>query len=214
MKTPLTRQRLRNHLAYSWWKYALLLVIAIFGWDIIYNITRYRPPEEKKINLNVYVRSNEAALDAYLAEINATLMPEMEEMSATYNVLEEMYGDMVFSAHMAANDGDIYLLSRDYFQRYASSGVYRALEDETELLATLEEAGIPLTQGWRALSSTSERHLYAIPCANLPSSAYFVADPADCYLAVLVNNGNDANVLRFLNIFVSDLLQPIEIIEE
>lgn len=213
MKTPLTRQRLRNHIMYSWWKYVLLIVLAIFGWDIIYNMTRYRPPEAKKVNLNVYVAANQTALDAYLSDIHETQLPEMEEMSASYTVLEQMYGDMIFSAHMASNDGDIYLLNRDYFQRYASSGAYRALEDETELIATLEEAGVSLTQGWRALSDTGERHLYAIPCANLPGIAAYVADPSDCYLVVLLNNGNDENVIRFLNIFVNDLLQPIEIPE-
>lgn len=213
MKTPLTRERLRNHILYSWWKYVLLIVIAWFGWDILYHMTRYRPPEAKKVNLNVYVYANEAALNDYLAEINATRMPEMEDMSATYSVLDQMYGDMIFSAHMSTGDGDIYLLNRDYFQRYASSGVYRALEDDIELLTTLEEAGISLTQGWRALSDTGERHLFAIPCANLPGIAAYVADPSDCYLAVLLNNGNDENVLRFLNIFVNDLLQPIEVAE-
>ena len=211
MKTPLTRERLRNHILYSWWKYALLVVIASFGWDIIYNMTRYRPPEAKKVTVNVYVYANETALDAYLAGVHEAQMPEMEEMSAAYTLLDEMYGDMIFSAHMASGDGDVYLLSRDYFQRYASAGVYRALEDDLELLTTLEGAGISLTQGWRALSDTGERHLYAIPCANLPGIAAYVYDPSDCYLTVLFNNGNDENVMRFLNIFVNDLLQPIDV---
>ena len=214
MKTPLTQQRLRNHITYSWWKYALLIVLAIFGWDVIYNMTRYRPPEEKKVVLNVYVYANEAALNDYLADIHATQMPEMEEMSASYNALDQMYGDMLFSAHLTAAEGDIYLIDRDYFQRYASAGVYRALEDDAELLAALEEAGISLTQGWRALSDNGERHLFAIPCAGLPGMAAYVLDPSDCYLAVLVHNGNDENVLRFLNIFVDHLLQPVETAEE
>lgn len=214
MKTPLTRQRLRNHIAYSWWKYALLIVIAWGGWNLIYDMTRPRPPEEKKVILNVYVNAYEAGLNDYLADVNATQMPEMEEISANYNLLDPMYGDMVFYAHVVANDGDVYLINRDYFQRYASSGVYRPLDDEAELLAALEEAGVSLTQGWRTLNDTGERHLYAIPCAGLPGIAGYVADPSDCYLAVLVNNGNDENVLRFLNIFVSDMLQPIEITEE
>lgn len=214
MKTPITQQRLRNHLTYSWWKYALLVVLAIFGWNIIYTVTRYRPPEEKRVIMNLYVVANQPALNAYMAEINETLMPEMEEMCTMYSAPDSMYGDMIFSTHLAASEGDVYLVNRDYFQRYASSGPYLPLEDQTELMAMLEEAGISLSQGWRSLNEGGERHLFAIPCANLPGMAAYVETPADCYLVVLAGNRNDENVLRFLNIFVSDLLKPIDTPEE
>lgn len=214
MKTPITRQLIRNHMTYSWWKYALLIVIAVFGWNIVYTVTRYQPPEDKRIVMNIYVDADQPALNEYMAQVNATLMPEMEEMTTVYNALDSMYGDMVFSAHIAVAEGDVYLISRDYFQRYASSGLYLALEDQSELVAELEEAGVSLSQGWRLLNETSERHLYGIPCANLPGMAAYVYNPADCYLAVLPANGNDENVLRFLTIFVGDLLQPVETAEE
>lgn len=210
MKTPITRQRLRNHLTYAWWKYLLLIVIATFGWNIIYTMTRYRPPEEKRVIINLYVYGDQIALNDYMAGVNETLMPDMEEMNSVYTTLDDAYGDMIISAHMAAAEGDIWLLSRDQFQSYASTGAFIALEAQPELLAMLEDAGISLTQGWRAESDTGERHLYGIPCANLPGITTYVYNPSDCYLCVLYRNGNDENVIKFLNIFMSDLLQAQE----
>ena len=207
MKTPITRQRIRNHLTYAWWKYLLLICVAVFGWNIFYTVTRYQPPEEKKVIMHLYAYADQNALNAYMAEINATLMPEMEEMTSVYTGLDDTYGEMIFATHIAVSEGDIYLLNRDYFQRHASSGVFLPLEDQEELIAMLEEAGVSLSQGWRTETETGERHLFAIPCANLPGLTAYVPDPTDVYLAVLYNNQNDENVLKFLNFFIADLLK-------
>lgn len=209
MKTPITKQRLRNHLTYSWWKYALLVVIAIFGWNLVYTITRYRAPEDKKVTVNLYVFGDQAALDAYMADVNASLMPEMEQMDSIFTAVDDTYGDMILSTHIAASEGDVYLLDRSRFQQVAASGAFLPLEERSELIAALENAGISLSQGWRTESDTGERHLYGIPCAGLPGMAAYVYDPSDCYMAVLISNQNDENVLRFLDIFVNDLLAPI-----
>ena len=208
MKTPVTKQRLRNHLTYSWWKYALLIVIAVLGWNILYTVTRYRAPEDKKVVVNMYVYGDQDALSAYMADVNAALMPDMEEMDAIATALDTVYGDMILSTHMAAAEGDIYLLDRDHFQQCAASGAFLPLEGQADLVATLEEAGVSLSQGWRTVAEAGERHLYGIPCAHLPGMAAYVYNPSDCYMAVLLSNQNDENVLRFLNIFVGDLLSP------
>ena len=207
MKTPVTRLRLRNHLTYSWWKYALLVLIAVFGWNIIYTVTRYRAPEDKKVVMNVYTYGDQEALDAYMRDVNQNLMPEMEEMYAAFVSTDDTYGSMIYSAHLAAAEGDIHVLPRDYFQAYASSGAYVALEQDEELMAMLEEAGISVTQGWRAESETGERHLYGIPCVNLPGISKYFYLPDDVYLTVLYTNGNDENVLQYLHIFIADMLR-------
>ena len=208
MKTPVTKQRLRHHLAYGWWKYALLIAIAMFGWNLVYTVTRYRAPEDKKVVVNLYVLGDQVALDAYLADVNASRMPEMEEMNCIATTLDNTYADMILSTHIAASEGDIYLLDRDHFQQCATAGSFVPLEAETDLVAALEEAGVSLSQGWRTEGETGERHLYGIPCANLPGMAAYVYDPSDCYMAVLISNQNDENVLNFLNIFVRDMLTP------
>lgn len=62
MKTPVTHERLQNHLTYSWWKYVLMMVLVIFFWSILFTTTRYRPPEEKKVIVGVYGAANQTAL--------------------------------------------------------------------------------------------------------------------------------------------------------
>ena len=51
MKTPLTKERLKHHLAYNSWKYLLLVVLCVLGWNLIYTTTAYRPPAEKIVDV-------------------------------------------------------------------------------------------------------------------------------------------------------------------
>ena len=69
MKTPLTKERLQNHITYSSWKYILLAVVAIFGWNLVYSVTAYQPPEEKKIILGLYTYADETDLNLYMENI-------------------------------------------------------------------------------------------------------------------------------------------------
>lgn len=211
MKTPVTVSRIRNHFTYSWWKYALLIVIAVLGWDIIYTVTRYRAPEDKKVVLSVYVYADSEGLESYMTQVNATEMPEMEEMYTIYTTLDSTYTDMIFSTHLAAGEGDVFIINRDMFQRYAASAAFLPLEEDAETTAPLEAAEISLSQGWRTETETGERHLYGIPCANLPGITRYIAEPQDAYIVVAVNNQNDENVLHFLHIFLRDMLEAPEL---
>lgn len=67
-----------------------------------------------------------------------------------------------------------------------------------------------LSRGYLINSDTREKHLYGIPCSELPGMAHFVYDPSNCYLCVAVNNGNDENVLKMLGILIRDTVQPVE----
>ena len=49
MTFPVTKERIRNHFAYAWWQYVLLICLAIFGWNLLYTTTRYRSPEALKV---------------------------------------------------------------------------------------------------------------------------------------------------------------------
>ena len=84
MKTPVTHERLQNHLTYSWWKYVLMMVLVIFFWSILFTTTRYRPPEEKKVIVGVYGAGNQTALDAYMEDARQLLLPDMEEMNTQF----------------------------------------------------------------------------------------------------------------------------------
>ena len=58
------------------------------------------------------------------------------------------------------------------------------LEDDEELMAIFNEAGIDLRRGWRTLSESDETHLYGIPVDVLPG-LYSLCYAENGYLAVL-----------------------------
>ena len=49
--TPINKERLRNHLTYSGWKYLLLVIASIFVWNLVYAQTAYRSPQDKRIDV-------------------------------------------------------------------------------------------------------------------------------------------------------------------
>ena len=71
--TRITREKLKNHWMYSSWKYLLMVVIFIAGWNLTYSVTEYRPPREKR--LEMYVLST-AYNDEGLRALQEELAPE------------------------------------------------------------------------------------------------------------------------------------------
>ncbi len=212
MNTPITRKRIRNHLAYCWWKYALVVVAAVVGWSLYYSTTRYRPPENKTIQLCLYTYGDPIGLDAYMQRVNAEDMPHMESMSCYLGSLDEQQGEMELTTYFLAGEGDVYLLSDEEFRRFAPGGVFRELEEEESLLTLLQGAEEDLQRGWMQYVNTTgesygEEHLLGIPCSALPGMEKLVARPGEAWLCVLVNNGNDTNVMRFMEILVQDALE-------
>lgn len=208
MKTPVTKEKFQNHITYSLWKYALLVVAAVFGWNIIYSATAPQTPEEKKIILGVYSYGDEENINAYMEQVRVELLPEMEDMSAMYIMPDETYGEMILSTRFAARECDIYVLSKSTFQGYAAQGAFMALDEVLpDLVADLEAAGVSLSRGNRTNDETGEKHLYGIPCASLPGmQSMLLCDTSDMYLSVFFTTDNDDNVLIFFERFVRDML--------
>ena len=208
MKTPLTKEKIQHHLSYSLWKYALLALIAIFGWNLIYSMTAYQAPEEKKVVMGVYSFGSEENINAYMEQIRVDLMPDMEEMYASYLAPDATYGDMILSTRIVARECDIYVLPRTQFQNYAAQGAFMALEEVCpDLIAELEAAGVALSRGNRALEETGEKHQYGIPCANLPGMLpMLMSDTSDMYISIFAVSENDENVLKFFEQFIRDMM--------
>ena len=125
MRLPITRERIRTHFHYGWWQYALLIGLAIFGWNLLYTTTRYRSPEALKVEWycqGAVSMEAQAQLDALLEELRLQLFPEMEEVTFTTIVYDQTYGDMQLLVWSSAGQGDLYMLEREQFQNLASGG--------------------------------------------------------------------------------------------
>lgn len=208
MKTPITKEKLQHHFTYSLWKYALLAVVAIFGWNLIYSMTAYQAPEEKKVVMGVYSYGSEDNINIYMEKIRVDLMSDMEEMYASYIMPDATYGDMILSTRIAARECDIYVLPRTQFQNYAAQGAFMALEEVLPgLVQDLEAAGVGLSRGNRALEETGEKHQFGIPCADLPGMLpMLMSDTSDMYACIFAVTDNDENVIKFFDQFIRDMM--------
>ena len=205
MKTPINAETLRHHFTYSWWKYVLVLIAGIFLVNLIFTVTAPRIPEDKRVDFYVYGLSDSESLNAYMEKVRSEKMPDMQSMTSLTMFPNDAYGPMQLMTYMSAQEGDVFLLTRDEFLSYASSGAFLPLEDDEELMGIFNEAGIDLRRGWRTLADSDETHLYGIPADMLPGlNALCYADNG--FLTVTVYNGNQENVMKFLRILCRDML--------
>ena len=209
MKTPLNRDTLRQHLNYSWWKYALVIILGAVAVNLFFTVTAYRSPANKKVELYISGLADEAGLNDYMHRVRDLQMPDMEEMNALLLTGDSTYGPMQLSTYIAAGEGDLYLLPRDQFVSMASGGAWVALESMEEITSIFTSRDLSLQSGWRRQADSGESHLYGIPLSRLPGLSRYVA-MENGFLSVLVSNGNDENVLKFLRILCEDMVEPAE----
>ena len=213
LKTPLDRQTLKDHLHYSLWKYALLVAIAIFAWDLIYAYTAYRSPQDKRID--IYIQSATATqeqTEVFFEKIRQTAVPDMELINSVLlmgNAQTDMYAAQQLTTYIMANEGDLYFLTGGDFKRFAGQGVFLELEDAIQD-GRLDVHDVDLSSGYVAIQSydeekeammpVSQQHLYGIPASSLFGFMTELGiDNRDLYMCVTIYNQNDENVLRFLN---------------
>ena len=159
--------------------------------------------------VNTPVTSDADAVSAYMERVRVNEMPDMESMTSSTLYKDDTYGAMQLTTYMAAAEGDLYLLPRDEFLSYSAGGAFLPLEDDEELMAIFNEAGINLRRGWRTLSESDETHLYGIPTDTVPG-LYSMCYTENGYLAVLSYGGNTENTLKFLRILCRDMLTALE----
>ena len=206
MKTPVTGRKIREKLTYSWWKYALVIVLGAFAVNLHYTVSTYRPPADKKIDLYMLGTIDDDGMRDYVNRVHETRMPDMEEMSVLLLTKDSDYGNMQLTTFVGAGEGDVYLLPRDEFVTLAASGAWEPLEDVPEITSLFTERDLNIQSGWRTDNGTGETHLYGIPVSRLPGlKKYVLTDNA--YLSILVTGGNRENCLRFLRILCEDMME-------
>jgi len=191
----LSKKSILNYLMYSWWKFIALIVVCVFGVDVLFTVTAYRVPEEKKIEvyiLNGYVDADRLygdlwpALLAYDAEQEEMLIQNINLNS------NDMYVTMQFSTYVAAQQGDVCLMPVSEVKRLASEGAENAFLELTPYIESglIDPGNVDLTAG-RMRSSEGIEGLYAIPADSLYGLIELGCDPAGSMLCIFSYNGND-----------------------
>ena len=211
IKTPLDRASLKTHFAYHFWIYILVIAASIFGWNLLYTMTAYRSPEDKRIDL--YIQSSTVSqekADAFLKPIWDATVPEMETVDTVIlaSNTQDYYSGMQMTVYIMAREGDMYLMNATDFKSYASQGAFVDLQPYIDA-GRIDVSGIDLSAGFVALMDENgipetDRHLFGIPLYSLYGYADGMGlDNRDMVLGVTAFSGNENNVITFLNGFLA-----------
>jgi hypothetical protein len=203
---PITKARIKNHFHYHLWKYVLLVVLSIFVWNFLFTTTHYRTPDHLKVELyaeGYQTPETDAAMKELMARIHQEVMPDMEEVSHLFLIMDETYGPMQLTVWAAAGQGDAYLLSKDRFLPLAQGGAMIDLQPWIDK-GTLRVDGLDLTAGMVRDSETGERALRGIPTDALPGLAKHGLLTQGGFLSVLGAGGNEEEAVRLLDYLIAD----------
>ena len=211
ISTPINRVSLKNHWTYHFWIYLLVIAGSIFGWNIIYTMTAYRAPENKRIDF--YIQSNtvtQESANAFIKPIWESTVPDMEEINPyiLVSAQDDYYSNMQLTVYIMAQEGDIYMLHSADFKSFAAQGVFVDLQPYVDN-GMLDVSGIDLSGGYIALVDDngmpeSERRLFGIPLYSLDGYMdELFLDNRDMLLGVTVFSGNEENTVKFLNEFLA-----------
>ena len=191
----LSRKSILNYLMYSWWKYVVLVVVCVLGVDVLFTVTAYRVPEEKKVE--VYILNDFIDSD----RLQEQLWPELLAFDAAQEEMfvqninlssNDMYAYMQFSTYVAAQQGDVCLMPAAEVKKLAADGAEHAFLELTPYIerGLIDPMDIDLAAGMMR-SSEGVEGLYAIPADSLYGLLELNNDPAGSMLCVLDYNGND-----------------------
>lgn len=203
----ITKERVRHHFTYGVWKYALLVVVSIFAWDLIYSMTAYRPPADKKID--VYIVQASADMEAFEAAEMPALQEAFADMEAIdfYQIAMGSQDDyavvMQFTTYIAAQQGDLFLLPYTRAQELGyegNEGLFISLEPYIESGA-LDVRDIDLTNG-KLSDGRAGRVVCMLPADTLYGLLDYNIDPEGLVLAIPGYSGNIENAVKMMNWFV------------
>ncbi len=202
---PITKKRIENHFHYAWWIYALLIAVAIFGWNLTYTVTRYQAPPEKKVEwyFGGYQLDNGDAAMALMERAHQEVLPDMEEVSYQYLVMDDAYGAMQLSTWSFSCDGVLFSLLQVLYANLVGGCALLNLQPYVDS-GELNLDGIDLTGCYVTEPETGEQWLCAVPMNALPGLSQYNLAGEDCYLCVLINGGNDDNTIKLLNWLVEN----------
>ena len=208
----ITMKRLKNHWHYGWWKYVIFGVLAVFGVDLLFAMTAYRSPEERKIEL--YMCNGYANATALQEDLWADLVaacPDQEELLVLNIDLVngDMYADMQFNTYIAARQGDVCLLPLAEMKTLAQDGAEYAFLELTPYVESgvIPVDGIDLSGGMLA-DEKGELGLYGIPAGSLTGLHEYSCDPAGGLLCLMVYGGNDDTAATLLGQMITRFRAP------
>ena len=147
--TKITKERFRNHYHYGKTVYLLLIIVCGMLADVLFTVTTYRAPDERKVDIElvgVYAniensgaisqkalehgqayelaRDQAAGIDVTAEDYELPLQ-EVNFLQMMYDMNSEdaYYDQQRFMVTLAANEGDIFVVSREVMNSLISQGL-------------------------------------------------------------------------------------------
>ncbi|NLO84323.1 MAG: hypothetical protein GX096_02705 [Clostridiales bacterium] len=207
IKMPITRKKIKNHFTYAWWQYAVLICVAVLGWNIIYTTTRYRSPDNLKVELygESYLSLDQGKnMETLMDELHHTVFADMEEVTFTPVGQDETYGDMQLLVWASAGEGDVYMLEKARFNSLGQNGAMLDLAPYIED-GTLNVEGIDLKNGYVTDTETGKKYLMGIPTDELTGLHEYGAYAEGLVMGVLVGSGNDECAIKLISWLLDEM---------
>lgn len=206
----ITKGRIQNHFAYSWWKYVLLIVAAVVGWNLIFTTTAYRAPKDKRLDVTFVTY---AVSDDLLQEMRADILKRYEGgvedssvLSIVYTDEDNYYGSMQLMTYISAGEGDIYLMTKERFNVFAEEGILVALDDAIASGA-LNLQGIDVS--WAERTDVEGRTgVVGVPADALYGFMDLGIDNRDLVLCVMNYSQNQDIAIDWISDMIDKTLAP------
>ncbi len=207
---PITKEKMNNHFHYSFWKYLLLVVVALVGWNLLFTTTRYRVPQERKLEFLVdceYItQETDSAMQTRMEDIHRETLPQMEEVTFTALSSDDVYGDMQLTVWIAGGQGDVLLLREQRFHQLAQSGALLDLQPYLDSGA-LQAPDVKLDWGQAWDGESGELIQYGIPTDGMMALRQYGVLPQEKVLCVVAGRQKDQTAVAFLNAWIAGLLE-------
>lgn len=206
----ITKGRIQNHFAYSWWKYVILILAAVVGWNLIFTTTAYRAPKDKRLDVTFVTYS---ISDDLLQEIRADILRRYEGsvedssvVSIVYTDEDNYYGSMQLMTYVSAGEGDIYLMTKERFDVFAEQGVLVALDEAIDAGA-LNLQGIDVSWAIRT-DEEGRTGVMGIPADALYGFMEYGIDNRDLVLCVMNYSQNQDLAIDWISNVIDATLAP------
>lgn len=205
-KFPISREKIRNHFTYSWWIYALILIFAIFGWNLLYTTTRYQSPDYLKVEFYYTGARMDAPSDIYelMEQLHQEQFPDMEVVEYLELALnDDYYGGMTVTLKTMNGEGDVYLMENQYFQEYGLS----VMTDLTPYVESgaINVEGLDISSGYMTDPENGKTTLCGIPASHLKGFEEYGITVDNYYLCVPLLNGNTEKAVQLINWFLAEM---------
>lgn len=206
----LTKKKLKNHLAYSWWKYALAAAVSTMLVSIVFAVTEYRPPDDKKVEF--YVLNSYADTETMQADFWPLLQarkPEQEKLTViNINLTDSskhLRADAVFDVCRGAAGRFVFdFAGRD--AQITSDGAQESLVELTPYLenGVIDAEDIDLAKGTldRGDGTTA---VYAVPADTLTGLNAYGNDPRDSLLCIPMYSKNADSAAALIELMLEKL---------